>query len=352
MKPTIDVYVLAEEPDSQTVPNEAASRVSMRLISTGVRSAAEFSQTPISSKLMEGDADFSALVFDTSPQTLACVAFRAVEIAGLAEQARQDPRCKTLVDSAHVMVERMDPCLFGEFLGRLDAYSVLLAPRACHGSVVICREALNEIGLFRPVGEPVWDWLIRAVRAGKKVGSAFTTADVQTSSRLPLLAPPRPRQEINWLLEHLGSVSPEELGGGQLAQAEQIAKRAGLFQWHDFLEESHELSQSIEGQVENQLGDYWHAIMHRREPDYSNAKYWFRRIGNQPAYCELRQHADAVLEECEASQAAEWRGRLQAGSKWNPLAFVDLCQECAADENSDLAIAARRIQYAEMCLLM
>ena len=31
---------------------------------------------------------------------------------------------------------------------------------------------------------------------------------------------------------------------------------------------------------------------------------------------------------------------------------VDLCEACAADENSLLAIAARRIQYADMNLLM
>jgi hypothetical protein len=138
----------------------------------------------------------------------------------------------------------------------------------------------------------------------------------------------------------------------QLTKIEETALRAGLFQWHDFLDESHKLAQSIEGQGEDQVGDYWHAIMHRREPDYSNAKYWFRQFGNQPTYLELRQHADGILAACTAPEAPRWRDRLQAGSKWNPLAFVDLCEACAADENSDLAIAARRIQYAEMSLLV
>jgi hypothetical protein len=169
---------------------------------------------------------------------------------------------------------------------------------------------------------------------------------------LPLLAPDRPRPEFNWLRDHLASFSLSEFGARAASKTDEVALRAGLYQWHDFLDESHELSQSIEGKSENQLGDYWHAIMHRREPDYSNAKYWFRRIGKQSIWRELRLEADGILAKCGAPDAARWRERLQAGSKWDPFAFVDLCEECAADEASELALAARRIQYAEMSMLI
>jgi hypothetical protein len=141
-------------------------------------------------------------------------------------------------------------------------------------------------------------------------------------------------------------------GSSSRSNVDEIALRAGLFQWHDFLNESHELSQSIEGKGENQRGDYWHAIMHRREPDYSNAKYWFRQIGNQPNYRDLRRTADGILAHCVSSDAPRSRARIQAGSKWDPFAFVDLCEACAGDETTDLALAARRIQYAEMSMLM
>src|SRR5687768_10504407 len=49
---------------------------------------------------------------------------------------------------------------------------------------------------------------------------------------------------------------------------------AGLWLYHDFLDESHTLSQCID----TPSGSYWHAIMHRREGDFANSKYWFRRV--------------------------------------------------------------------------
>jgi hypothetical protein len=52
--------------------------------------------------------------------------------------------------------------------------------------------------------------------------------------------------------------------------------RAGLWLYVDELDRSHRVSQSIESHA----GAYWHGIMHRREGDFSNAKYWFRRSGS------------------------------------------------------------------------
>ena len=48
---------------------------------------------------------------------------------------------------------------------------------------------------------------------------------------------------------------------------------SGLWLLHDFLDESHKISQD----VGSTTGSYWHAIMHRREPDSGNSKYWFQK---------------------------------------------------------------------------
>jgi hypothetical protein len=230
---------------------------------------------------------------------------------------------------------------------------ILLAPRARHGPIVFRRSKLEQIGPLQPVAEPVWDWVIRATRAGEKIASRSRPERYRSGAcLLPLLVPKHPGPESNWLREHLANFTLSEFGAAAASKVDETALRAGLLQWHDFLDESHALSQSIEGEGAYQLGDYWHAIMHRREPDYSNAKYWFRRIGYQPIWRDLSVDADAILARSTAPEAPRWRERLRAGSKWDPFAFIDLCEECAADETTALALAARRIQYAEMCMLV
>jgi hypothetical protein len=125
-----------------------------------------------------------------------------------------------------------------------------------------------------------------------------------------------------------------------------IALRAGLFQWHDALDESHECAQSIEGQGRHRAGDYWHGIHHRREPDYDNAKYWFRRVGSHPIFPELARRADPLI-----AAAPEWRERLLRDG-WDPFAFVDFCETAATGRNSEWTAAAEQIQEIEMLLLL
>ena len=62
---------------------------------------------------------------------------------------------------------------------------------------------------------------------------------------------------------------------------------AGLWLWHDWLDESHRISQGIASAT----GSYWHAIMHRREGDFSNSKYWYARCRQHPALPELETAA-------------------------------------------------------------
>jgi hypothetical protein len=103
---------------------------------------------------------------------------------------------------------------------------------------------------------------------------------------------------------------------------------AGLWLVHDFLDESHTISQG----VERPTGAFWHGVMHRREGDFSNAKYWFRRVGNHEVIAELG--------ECVP----------ELGGAFDPLAFVDACQAAirSGGKNADFC---RRVHQAEWELL-
>jgi hypothetical protein len=116
---------------------------------------------------------------------------------------------------------------------------------------------------------------------------------------------------------------------------------AALWLLHDFLDESHAISQ-----IDTVEGNYWHGILHRREPDYGNAKYWFRRVGRHAVFEPLRQEA-ARLAQSEPAGGAAWLAEQQS---WDAFAFIDLCER-AAQSGGDLETLCRRIQQREWELL-
>jgi hypothetical protein len=173
---------------------------------------------------------------------------------------------------------------------------------------------------------------------------------LSTQEHLPALAPSGTSR--GWLLQQIQALRPQDLVPEASSPPDAVALQAGLLQLHDALDASHSLSQGIEGRGRHQAGDYWHGIMHRREPDDSNAKYWFRQLGAHPVFDELASAADAILTRCESPDAARWRERLGTPSSWDAFAFVDLCSRCRRSADGGLETAVRRIQLVEMLLLL
>ena len=111
---------------------------------------------------------------------------------------------------------------------------------------------------------------------------------------------------------------------------------SGVWLWHNFIWESHEISQEIH----TTAGSYWHAIMHRREQDYSNAKYWFRSVSYHEVY-------EALYKEIIAIQGGIDDLELVPSAAYDPFAFVDLCQQVAQGRSNrlDLCQEITRVEW-------
>ena len=131
------------------------------------------------------------------------------------------------------------------------------------------------------------------------------------------------------------------------------ALRAALLLWNDSLELAHTLAMS-EGEGDELAGqtlDYWHGIMHRREPDYPNSSYWFRRVGRHAAFPAVLVQAKAAVAASKAPEDDEARRFVSSADAWEPFGFIDLCEEheTAVGATNDLL---RSVQVAEIRVLL
>jgi hypothetical protein len=243
-----------------------------------------------------------------------------------------------------------------ELLAALPSCIWFRVPDVMAGALVLLRRdrLLREITNVGP-HRPVDDVLAQLADAGCRIristrpGAGLTPGPLAAFALPPLVPQPGDRSQPG--LERRVEFDLRRLPAVQSCD-DFTALRAGLFQIHDALERSHSVAQSIEGRGRHLAGDYWHAIMHRREPDYDNARYWFRRVGVHPIHTELAAHAARILAAAKGVDVAHWQSRLGSPALWNAAAFVDLCECAAADEDRPVGQVARRIQWTEMLLLL
>ena len=118
------------------------------------------------------------------------------------------------------------------------------------------------------------------------------------------------------------------------------AALAGLLLIAGCWEEAHQVSQDISGAE----GSYWHALVHRMEPETWNSDYWFGRVGSHAIFSDLFAKAS------EAIRRHPGAG-LKLQSQWQPSLMNRWCDRARDSQDPELISAVTEIHTAECRLL-
>lgn len=171
-----------------------------------------------------------------------------------------------------------------------------------------------------------------------------TLSPLIATPEMPELGPgPRPDVQplaaLNHQVDHVLARAP-------LPAMSRDLIRATILLWHDHLDAAHTIAQAIE----NEDGSYVHGIVHRREPDYSNARYWFHRVGQHRSSPKLAAKVETLL---ASAQGRGLGAKLIPRGAWAPCAFIDACENAAGRAASDDQVQLlRAIQKAEFEILL
>jgi hypothetical protein len=154
-------------------------------------------------------------------------------------------------------------------------------------------------------------------------------------------------QELNMLYKQV----QQQLGTSQISRERSQATLgliSGLYLWNGNLDSSHTISQDLE----NRTGSYLHGILHRMEPDYSNAKYWFRMAGGHPDGEQLQHETLKLLQDSTSGNASLYL-RFSHNKGWDPGLLTDLVEETLRKGKSAVEVTLlERIQAIELRLLL
>ena len=140
---------------------------------------------------------------------------------------------------------------------------------------------------------------------------------ILVSQAMGELVNPTPKPELGRKVRALAVTIDGELPTGPMRQC----LHAGLWILADELDKAHQICQG----VANNYGSAWHAVVHRRDGDFENSKYWWRQ-----------------------AQGIKWEGigeRL-AGGREDTVARGQVIGECMAAGRYDPAKFVDRVHHA------
>jgi|SRR5579859_3103800 len=121
--------------------------------------------------------------------------------------------------------------------------------------------------------------------------------------------------------------------------------QSALYIYFDCFDEAHQVAQDHEGVT----GNWLHAVLHRREPDAGNSKYWYTRVDLPGEVSQdLAQEALKYLGGTPMRELEAFHRKLSKSKEWEPKTFVDLCEQARkGNDSGPLTRALADIQKAE-----
>jgi len=226
------------------------------------------------------------------------------------------------------------------------------------GVAMLTREAMTELGAYRSIDESTWEYAVRMAGRGYELqlmeeDLSVWQGDVEPTRRLLIpndvrhrfLTAYLTRMDVEALFRKLSLVS---MPNGHLV-------RGALFHKNDDLETAHEICQQIDRETGCAESSYWHGIIHRREPDFDNARGWFRKAEGLECNEALSQTVSSLLQQviqqpdygAAREIALVFLRHLQAQGTWDALYLVGLCERVQKDDDGDLRRLLEEIQEVE-----
>lgn len=235
----------------------------------------------------------------------------------------------------------------------------LLSPPWAPGATMLTQEAAKSLGAFRSIDDTLWEYALRQISRQTapqilEEDLAIWRSDPANGSKASLIVG---KPKYRFLKAYIDKTETSALFSEHALASEVHGHlvRNALYQNNDDLDTAHQICQELGQQTDLPEISYWHGIIHRREPDFNNARSWFQKTqhmqANQAIYqatYQLLQRAIQMPDYGDAREIAlQFLRHLQNQDTWDALYFLDLCETAEKEKNKILQKLLIDIQNIE-----